>query len=312
MLLFILLIIAGLKIYSTAQPSPSIISLPQPQISSLPEAPANLQYSFEKNWPDFPEELPVYKIVEAPAFSLVEMKKIAGYLGFKEEPTAAKDIETGTFYNWSNNESYLAIGGVPPAVSFGLLTLENVSTPSAGISQTEAVKLSKKILEEMGLANSLIDINRPVFKTDSSVIAVSYQYSLPDAPILNNNPTNPPISLSFDSRGKLIKMDYIKYPPEFEKDKTAALLSKDQALKNLEEQKGAVIYFADAENKNLDIPVNYQVSLSQIEKVSLAYYYPAVSSKTDLVLPYFVFEGKGVDARTGKPVKIITLLPAIR
>lgn len=307
-LLLILIFVGLIKIYLITRPTPQpIVSLPQPEIPSLPEAPTNLQYSFEKSWPDFPKELFVYKIINKPAFSLAEMEKIAVSLGFTNEPTIAKDIETGLFYNWSNEKEYLAIGGNPPSVSFGLLTSPSATT-SANFSQTDAINLSQKFLKEKGLINPFINIALPIINMESSNLRISYQFLLSGLPLLNNHGVNP-ISFLFNKEGKLLKMDFVKDPDSLEKKGAVDLLLKETALRNLQEQKGLVVYFADDQNQNLDTPVNYAVSLSQIEKVSLAYYYPT-DPLADLLLPFFVFEGKGVDAQTGKIIKITTLLPA--
>jgi len=321
-LIFILVGIVFLK--ATVRPQP-----PQPSssptitivIPPAPEAPASLDYSFALKFPDFPKKLPAYKIINQPTISLDEARVLAAGFGLSGEPIVSWDINQGNFYNWTAGDRYLSIGGKPAVISFGLSSF-NFSTSSAVLAPKLASQEAEKILKERGLVKPNIDLANPSFSyfrvekqslvetknsQEAQVIKVSFNYQLDSLPFLGSAPSASPISLFLGPNGELVRLIYTKYPEELTKAQEVALLSAEQALENLKNQKGTIVYSLAEEDINSEVSPVYQLSRANLTRVFLAYYYP--SSPETQILPIFVFEGEAPD-QSGKMVKIIVYLPA--
>jgi len=323
-LLLVLLVVVFLKFFikPTSRETPPPVA--EISLSPLPEAPPGLNYSFEGKLPDVPQTLDTYQVSSFADFSANEAKNIAASFAFSGEPAISQDALVGNYYTWNTDDQYLSLGGKPPIISFGLYS-PKISSSSAVLATKTAANLSEKTLTEKKLTSANIDLNNPDFAyfiskpegleqiqeaTTAQIVRVSYNYKLGDLPLLNKNPSSPAISLFFGPDGQLLRLDYIKYPDSFAKNKNqVSLLTAQRAWENLKSNKGTIVYVMADKDLNSDIPQIYNINMTKVNNISLAYYYPNFPETT--IGPIFVFEGQSPDA-SGNLVKVIVYLSAIK
>lgn len=322
----ILLITLIIKVLAGRTPIPTPAApLPKLEKAASQDLPQNLDLSFEKQLPVFPEKINVYKISAASSFSLPQAKTLALNLGFLGEPQVSTAPDAGVFYNWTTPEKYLAIGGKPTLINFGFSSF-NVASNSAAPQTDLAIAKAEDFLQKNKLTSSLLDFKKPQVEyyqvdgeslkkvadpKEARVIKISFFYNLNSLPLLNNAPTSLPVSVWLGPSLEILKMTFIKYPENFEKTKEATVFSKEEIERRLKNHEGTIIYSLSEKDVNAEVQPNYQINLAQITRSSLAYYYPPSTEETDLVIqPIFVFEADSFDQLTGKPVKSIIYLPA--
>lgn len=332
MIFGVLLLVLGVVVFlklttKPTPPKPTPSPLPRPSLQPLPEAPTSLSYSFEGKMPELPKKLPVYKIIESATVSLPEAKALASKFGFDQDPKTSRDIELGLFYDWATNDKYFSIGGKPTQITFGVSSFSTVSTQNAVLSTPKAVETAEKVLREKGLLDPHVDLKNPSFSylqikgnhfkevkdsREAQIIKVSYNYELYSFPLINNTPGSPLISLLIGPKGELLRLNYFMYPKNLEQFQEAPILTGERALEMLKNQQGTIVYLVSEEGIASEIPPSYQLSLSKIKSIYLAYLYPFPANEPGIfVQPIFVFEGEGVDQLGGKTVKTVTFLPAV-